>query len=75
MVSFHDLFVDRGCSWITGKTTLLRILAGKHLVGGKNVVRVLGRSAFHDTALTCSGQLAYLGGSWSRTVGCAVSSS
>ncbi|KAG0631033.1 hypothetical protein M758_1G222100 [Ceratodon purpureus] len=54
-----------------GKTTLLRILAGKHMVGGKNVVRVLGRSAFHDTALTCSGQLAYLGGSWSRTVGCA----
>ena len=55
-----------------GKTTLLRILAGKHMVGGKNVVRVLGRSAFHDTALTCSGELAYLGGSWSRTVGCAV---
>ncbi|CAK9195485.1 unnamed protein product [Sphagnum troendelagicum] len=55
----------------SGKTTLLRILAGKHMVGGKNVVQVLGRSAFHDTALTCSGDLAYLGGSWSRTVGCA----
>ena len=57
----------------TGKTTLLRILAGKHMVGGKETVRVLGRSAFHDTALTCDGDLAYLGGSWSKTVGCAVS--
>lgn len=54
-----------------GKTTLLRILAGKHMVGGKDVVQVLGRSAFHDTALTCDGTLGYLGGSWSRTVGCA----
>ncbi|CAM6101833.1 unnamed protein product [Calypogeia fissa] len=54
-----------------GKSTLLRILAGKHMVGGKDVVRVLGRSAFHDTNLTCNGQLAYLGGSWSKTVGCA----
>ena len=26
------------------------------------MVRVLGRSAFHDTALTSSGALAYLGG-------------
>ncbi|KAG6546075.1 hypothetical protein Mapa_012481 [Marchantia paleacea] len=54
-----------------GKTTLLRILAGKHMVGGRDVVRVLGRSAFHDTSLVCGGELAYLGGSWSRTVGCA----
>lgn len=42
------------------------------MVGGKETVRVLGRSAFHDTALTCSGDLAYLGGSWSKSVGCAV---
>lgn len=55
----------------SGKTTLLRILAGKHMVGGKDVVRVLGSSAFHDTSLVCSGRLAYLGGSWSKTVGCA----
>lgn len=41
------------------------------MVGGTDVVRVLGRSAFHDTSLICSGQLAYLGGSWSKTVGCA----
>jgi CCR4-NOT complex subunit CAF16 len=26
------------------------------------MVRVLGRSAFHDTALTSSGDLCYLGG-------------
>lgn len=27
-----------------------------------HMVRVLGRSAFHDTALTSSGDLCYLGG-------------
>ncbi|KAM7254280.1 hypothetical protein ACFE04_031962 [Oxalis oulophora] len=55
----------------SGKTTLLKILAGKHMVGGMDVVRVLDRSAFHDTRLVCSGDLAYLGGSWSKTVGSA----
>uniref|UniRef100_A0A1J3FNK6 ABC transporter I family member 19 n=3 Tax=Noccaea caerulescens TaxID=107243 RepID=A0A1J3FNK6_NOCCA len=55
----------------SGKTTLLKILAGKHLVGGRNVVQVLSRSAFHDTQLVCSGDLSYLGGSWSKTVGSA----
>ncbi|CAH8251076.1 unnamed protein product [Arabidopsis lyrata] len=55
----------------SGKTTLLKILAGKHMVGGKNVVQVLSRSAFHDTQLVCSGDLSYLGGSWSKTVGSA----
>ncbi|XP_075524347.1 ABC transporter I family member 19-like [Primulina tabacum] len=54
----------------SGKTTLLRILAGKHMVGGTDVVRVLGCSAFHDTNLVCSGDLAYLGESWNKTVGC-----
>lgn len=44
-----------------GKTTLLKILGGKHMVD-PDMVRVLGRSAFHDTALTSSGALAYLGG-------------
>ncbi|CAN4091580.1 unnamed protein product [Withania somnifera] len=53
----------------SGKTTLLRILAGKHMVGGKSVVRVLNFSAFHDTHLVCSGDLAYLGESWSKHVG------
>lgn len=41
------------------------------MVGGKDVVRVLNCSAFHDTQLVCSGDLAYLGGSWSKNVGCA----
>ncbi|CAI0434486.1 unnamed protein product [Linum tenue] len=36
------------------------------MVGGKDVVRVLNSSAFHDTQLVCSGDLAYLGGSWSK---------
>ncbi|XP_077229599.1 P-loop containing nucleoside triphosphate hydrolases superfamily protein [Tasmannia lanceolata] len=55
----------------SGKTTLLKILAGKHMVGGRDVVQVLNFSAFHDTQLVCSGDLAYLGGSWSKTVGSA----
>ncbi|KAG4976792.1 hypothetical protein JHK86_036266 [Glycine max] len=55
----------------SGKTTLLKILAGKHMVGGRDVVRVLSGSAFHDTQLVCSGDLAYLGGSWSKNVGSA----
>ena len=43
------------------------------MVGGRDVVRVLNSSAFHDTHLVCSGDLAYLGGSWSKTVSSAVS--
>ncbi|OUZ99568.1 ABC transporter-like [Macleaya cordata] len=50
-----------------GKTTILKILGGKHMVDPQ-MVRVLGRSAFHDTALTCSGDLCYLGGEWRRDV-------
>jgi len=42
-----------------GKTTLLRVMGGKHLVPPE-VVRVLGRPAFHDTAL--AGMVEYLGG-------------
>lgn len=44
-----------------GKTTILKILGGKHMVEPE-MVRVLGRSAFHDTALESSGDLCYLGG-------------
>jgi len=33
-----------------------------------SMVRVLGRSAFHDTALESSGALSYLGGEWRRDV-------
>lgn len=53
---------------------MLKILAGKHMVGGRDVVRVLNSSAFHDTQLVCSGDLAYLGESWSKTIGSVVSS-
>lgn len=42
-----------------GKTTLLRVLAGRHLVP-ESAVRVLGRSAFHDTSL--AGRVVFLGG-------------
>ncbi|GBG80147.1 hypothetical protein CBR_g30515 [Chara braunii] len=52
-----------------GKTTILRILAGKHMVGGTDVVQILSRPAFHDTSLVCDGTLSYLGGSWSKTIG------
>ncbi|CAM8897249.1 unnamed protein product [Rhodiola kirilowii] len=50
-----------------GKTTILKILGGKHMVE-PHMVRVLGRSAFHDTGLTSSGDLSYLGGEWRRDV-------
>ncbi|ONK67629.1 uncharacterized protein A4U43_C05F2060 [Asparagus officinalis] len=50
-----------------GKTTILKILGGKHMVDPE-MVRVLGRSAFHDTSLTSSGDLSYLGGEWRRDV-------
>lgn len=44
------------------------------MVGGRDIVQVLNRSSFHDTQLVCSGDLSYLGGSWSKTVGSVVSS-
>lgn len=50
-----------------GKTTILKILGGKHMVEPQ-MVRVFGRSAFHDTSLTSSGDLCYLGGEWRRDV-------
>ncbi|XP_078443893.1 non-intrinsic ABC protein 9 [Wolffia australiana] len=50
-----------------GKTTILKIIGGKHMVGA-DMVRVLGRSAFHDTSLISSGDLSYLGGEWRRDV-------
>eukprot|EP00218_Dolichomastix_sp_CCMP3274_P010238 CAMPEP_0170134754 /NCGR_PEP_ID=MMETSP0033_2-20121228/2086_1 /TAXON_ID=195969 /ORGANISM="Dolichomastix tenuilepis, Strain CCMP3274" /LENGTH=306 /DNA_ID=CAMNT_0010370323 /DNA_START=41 /DNA_END=961 /DNA_ORIENTATION=+ len=50
-----------------GKTTLLQVLAGKTMVS-KDAVRVLGRPPFHDTELTCGGDLSYLGSTWRRNV-------
>ena len=55
-----------------GKTTLLQVLAGKTMVPTEDV-RVIGRPPFHDTELTCSGDLAYLGAQWRRNVGSAGS--
>ncbi|CAD6268284.1 unnamed protein product [Miscanthus lutarioriparius] len=40
----------------SGKTTILKILGGKHMVD-PSMVRVLGRSTFHDTVLTSSSDL------------------
>ncbi|GIL48668.1 hypothetical protein Vafri_5136 [Volvox africanus] len=50
-----------------GKTTFLKVLAGKHMVP-EDQVRILGRSPFHDTALTVSGELSYIGGNWQRDI-------
>jgi ABC-type Mn2+/Zn2+ transport system ATPase subunit len=50
-----------------GKTTLLKILAGKHMVDRQQVA-VLGQPPFHATELTTSGQLAYVGGNWTRDI-------
>jgi CCR4-NOT complex subunit CAF16 len=50
-----------------GKSTLLRILAGRHLTKPDDAVQVLGRSAFHDTRLNF--ERAYLDTEWGmRTV-------
>ncbi len=50
-----------------GKTTMLRILAGKHKVP-ESAVSVLGEPPFHATGLTTSGAVAYVGGNWERDV-------
>ena len=50
-----------------GKTTLLKTLAGQHMVPEESI-RVLGRPPFHDTKLTASGDLSYLGGNWVRDI-------
>lgn len=50
-----------------GKTTLLQILAGKYMVG-QDVIRILGRPAFHDLQLASSGELSYLGPQWRRDI-------
>lgn len=51
-----------------GKSTLLQIFGGKFMVG-QDVVRILGRPAFHDLLLTSSGDLSYLGAQWRRSCG------
>jgi CCR4-NOT complex subunit CAF16 len=60
-----DLDIEAGARCLligangAGKTTLLRVVGGKHLVAPE-VAKVLGRPAFHDTAL--AGMVEYLGG-------------
>ena len=53
-----------------GKSTLLQVLGGKYMVSKTNV-KVLDSPPFHDTQLTSSGQLAYLGTTWRKSVGSA----
>lgn len=51
----------------SGKSTILRILGGRHLTKPDNAVQVIGRPAFHDTTLNF--QRAYLDMDWGmRTV-------
>lgn len=50
-----------------GKSTILRILAGRHLTKPDNAVQLFNRSAFHDTRLNF--ERAYLDTDWGmRTV-------
>lgn len=51
----------------SGKSTILRILSGRHLTKPDEAVQVLGRSAFHDTRLNF--ERSYLDTDWGmRTV-------
>lgn len=34
----------------------------------EEAVRILGRAPFHDTGLTTSGDLSYIGGNWQRDI-------
>ena len=47
-----------------GKSSLLRVLAGRHLFKGDDAVRVAGKHAFYDTSL--NNVRAYLSGDWGR---------
>ena len=47
----------------TGKTTILRILAGRH-IHPTGAVTVLGRNSFHDTSLNF--HRVYMGCDWGR---------
>lgn len=73
VISDFTLHLPRGSRCLllgangAGKSTLLQVLAGQHMVAPE-VVRILGRPAFHDVQLTSSGDLSYLGAQWRRDV-------
>ncbi len=50
-----------------GKTTVMKIMAGKHMVG-REQCKILDVAPFHATDLTSSGRLAYIGGTWQRDI-------
>jgi len=50
-----------------GKTTVMKIMAGKHMVERESV-KILGEAPFHATDLTSSGRLSYIGGTWQRDI-------
>ncbi|QDZ17918.1 P-loop-containing nucleoside triphosphate hydrolase [Chloropicon primus] len=50
-----------------GKTTVMKIMAGKHMVD-RDQCKILGESPFHATDLTSSGRLSYIGGTWQRDI-------
>lgn len=63
-----SLHLENGCRCLligangSGKSTILRILAGRHLTKPENTVVILGRDAFHDTTLNF--ERAYLDTEW-----------
>jgi CCR4-NOT complex subunit CAF16 len=79
LISDFSLTLPRGSRCLlcgangAGKTTLLQVMAGKYMVG-QDVVRILGRPAFHDIELVSSGDLSYLGPQWRRDLAISGSS-
>ncbi|KAF3457460.1 hypothetical protein FNV43_RR02118 [Rhamnella rubrinervis] len=65
--SVFCMFAELDMWCMTRKTTILKILGGKHTVE-PHMVHVLSRLAFHDTTLTTSGDICYLRGEWRQNV-------
>lgn len=58
-------------SLFSGKSTLLQVLAGQHMVG-PDVVRILGRPAFHDVVRSLCFASAARCPSYARQLNCLV---